>query len=158
MKPQEEYSVYKTFRKLSDYEVQPPAEVWDAVQEALGRKKEKRLLWIRLSAAAAVLAFAVLSGYYLGRQSHPVAGNLPQKNYQMAAEITTGSSAVSSVAPPPAYEKILSDTRTDVKKSGIGLMAWENAVDFNENQSGVEIQMVYPEVSFPSLLIKEPEN
>jgi len=157
MKPQEEHSIDKSFRRLSDCEVQPPAEVWNAVQEALARKKGKRLLWIRLSAAAAVLAFAVLSGYYLGRQSQPLSSNLPQKNYQTAAEITTESSAVSSVVPPPAYEKILSDTRTDVKKSGIGLMAWENAADFNENQDGVENQMVYPEVSFPSLRIKEPD-
>ncbi|NMB70881.1 MAG: PorT family protein [Bacteroidales bacterium] len=156
MKPQEEHSVEKTFRKLSDYEVQPPAEVWNAVQEALGRKKEKRLLWIRLSAAAAILAFAVLSGYYLGRQNQPVAGNLPQKNHQTTPEIATGSSAISSVTPPPAGENILPNARTNIKKSGIGPTAMENTADFNENQAGEENQMVYPEVSFPSLRRKEP--
>lgn len=157
MKPQEEHSIDKSFRRLSDYEVQPPAEVWNAVQEALARKKGKRLLWIRLSAAAAILAFALLSGYYFGRQSRPVAINMPQKNYQTVTEITTEDAHLPPVVAPSSYEKILPGARPDRKKSGIALIAIENNADISNNQEVSEHQTEYHNITFPSLQRKEPE-
>ena len=156
MKPQEEHSVDKTFRRLLDYEVQPSDEVWNAVQEALHRRKGKRLLWIRLSAAAAILAFAVLFGYYLGRQSQPLAVDLPQKNHQSTTEVSTKSFTASSGVHPLGDENTLPDIKPDINKAGIDLMNLENSIGFPKNQVEKEKRIPQIDASFPFLQRKEP--
>ena len=51
--------------KLENYSVTPPAHIWSQVQRQLeNRKRKTRVLWYRVTAAAAVVVLALLAGWY----------------------------------------------------------------------------------------------
>lgn len=51
--------------KLENYSVTPPAHIWKQVQHQLeSRKRKVRVLWYRVTAAAAVVVLAFLAGWY----------------------------------------------------------------------------------------------
>jgi hypothetical protein len=83
-------------------------------------------MWFRLLSAAAILAFAVLSGYYFGRQSRPVASDLSQKNIPAATEAMTENSHVPSFV-PASVEKRNPAKNNPVRKGRFWQMASENS-------------------------------
>lgn len=55
-------------KKLHDFEVAPPAEMWDAIEARLPQKSPRRLVWVRIAAAAAILGFVALSATWFFNQ------------------------------------------------------------------------------------------
>lgn len=64
----------KKFRdKLEGFSAEPPAHVWNNIQGQLAaRRKTRRLVFLRWVAAAAVVIFAFLSGWYFNEKSEKV--------------------------------------------------------------------------------------
>lgn len=156
MKPQEEHNVDKIFQRLAGYEAEPPDGVWDSIEEALGRKKKSRLMWFRLLSAAAILAFAVLSGYYFGRQSRPVASDLSQKNIPAATEAMTENSHVPSFVPASDEKRNPAKNNPVRQMGGFVQMALENSTTSNERKDEEENFLKEQQVSFPFLQLREP--
>lgn len=56
--------------KLENYSVTPPAHIWEQVQHQLeNRKRKTRVLWSRVTAAAAILTLAFLAGWYFNNNT-----------------------------------------------------------------------------------------
>ena len=56
--------------KLENYSVTPPAHIWKQVQHQIeSRKRKTRVLWYRVSAAAAVVVLAFLAGWYFNENN-----------------------------------------------------------------------------------------
>ncbi|RKD86043.1 outer membrane beta-barrel protein [Mangrovibacterium diazotrophicum] len=80
----EDNHIDELFRsKLDDFEIKPPAYVWDAILEKQeADKRKKRALWIKFSGVAAALLLAFLLGWELQHE-----GELPATNEMAAKQI-----------------------------------------------------------------------
>lgn len=133
MKPHDEHRIDAVFRRVSGYEVTPPDSVWNSIEKALGKKRTRLLVWLRFSAAAAILVFAILSGYYLGRQSRQVAVTPAQDTDKKAGEALSVASApvttLASLHNNPEKKMIPSLKRKEINRLGSDISGKEYGME-----------------------------
>ncbi|MBW6479785.1 MAG: hypothetical protein K0B37_10175 [Bacteroidales bacterium] len=75
--------------KLRDFQVQPPEEIWGAIENRLVQNQGKKFLWLRIAAAILLLVISITSlVLYLpsGRIAEPVAEIYVPENEQVPAD------------------------------------------------------------------------
>ncbi len=115
--------------KLRDFQVQPPEEMWDAIESRLVQKQGKKFLWLRIAAAILLLVISITSlVLYLpyGRITEPLAeisfpedDLLPPVSEPLAAE------------PDSDILSFTDETETFISTTSEILIAEVQSIDFN---------------------------
>ncbi|WP_167619791.1 outer membrane beta-barrel protein [Maribellus sediminis] len=120
--------------KFEDFSVEPPAHVWNNIQEQMvSRRRKKRMAYIGWISAAAVVVFAFIAGWMLNDSSSRITETVVERQTQQVQPTPETSEPETAQAIEPASsDKQLQQTASKLNE--------ERAFSANENAFVAEVK------------------
>ena len=125
--------------KFEDFSVEPPAHVWNNIQEQMvSRRRKKRMAYIGWISAAAVVVFAFIAGWMLNDSPIRIAETVvEQQTQQVQATPETSETETVQAMEPASMDKQLQQTASKVNE--------ERAFSAAENKFVAEVETISKE-------------